>query len=606
MATQPVSAADMGSHAVGTEFNQKVSDDEQEQFMMHQDIYDPTINEQYLEVYMHYAAIERERETNDPRPIPDSPWTTLFKKLTGQGHKIIWADDQGPPPLPPSVMESQHAGDYNEKSDPTTDAQAAGIISNEESERAYRALRVASWQAVFYLITTDILGFSSAPEAFNELGYGPGVLVYTCFYLLAVFAGQIIWRLYLTMDSSKYPVKCYADLGERTFGRAVRHIFNFFQSFQLLFNVALLIVGNGQTLVAIIHYKFCYLALNIFFMLVGVLGGQIRSLRNFAWFANINIWLNIAVMIMTMVGIEKYMPVPNLTEHKDLSQPIKTWPWVPNTGENWYVQVSGVQLAVFAYGGAMIFPEFMAEMRRPRDFWKSALCAQLFCYLIYMMFGLVCYSRQGQYTYILPGINFANNTLILINNIIGLVTTMVAAVLYGNIGVKVFYENVLRAYCRAPSMFSNRGRFYWSATVTGYWVLAWVIGSAIPNLVALVTLVGAACILQFTYTFPPILLLGHWMQCDAMKADHPWSPGMTPGSTRIDTWRDKSRWVRGFRNYWYAKLVLVLLFFAAWANCALGIYAGIETAISAYKEGYNVPFSCFSPGDPRKVPASAS
>lgn len=47
---------------------------------------------------------------------------------------------------------------------------------------------------------------------------------------------------------------------------------------------------------------------------------------------------------------------------------------------------------MFSYGGAMIFPEFMAEMRRPRDFWKAAFCAQFFCYALYMAFGLYVYS----------------------------------------------------------------------------------------------------------------------------------------------------------------------------------------------------------------------
>lgn len=197
-------------------------------------------------------------------------------------------------------------------------------------------------------------------------------------------------------------------------------------------------------------------------------------------------------------------------------------------------------------------------MRRPRDFWKSALCAQFFCFFMYMLFGLVCYLKQGQYSSILPGLDFQNNQLILANNIIGLISTMVAAVLYGNIGVKVFYENVLRAYFKAPSMMtSNKGRLLWSISVTAYWVIAWVIGSAIPNLTALITLVGSAFILQFTYTFPPVLLLGYWMQRDAMKADSEWRPGMAPGSTRIDTWKDLSRWKRGFKKYWYIKLFLV-------------------------------------------------
>ena len=34
-------------------------------------------------------------------------------------------------------------------------------------------------------------------------------------------------------------------------------------------------------------------------------------------------------------------------------------------------KINGIMQMVFAYGGAMIFPEFMAEMRRPMDFWKG-------------------------------------------------------------------------------------------------------------------------------------------------------------------------------------------------------------------------------------------
>lgn len=36
-----------------------------------------------------------------------------------------------------------------------------------------------------------------------------------------------------------------------------------------------------------------------------------------------------------------------------------------------FAKVNGIMNMVFAYGGAMIFPEFMAEMRRPMDFWKG-------------------------------------------------------------------------------------------------------------------------------------------------------------------------------------------------------------------------------------------
>ncbi len=57
---------------------------------------------------------------------------------------------------------------------------AVDDLTEDERERlnARRALRMASWAAVFFLITTDILGPFNAPYAFAQLGYVPSVLLY--------------------------------------------------------------------------------------------------------------------------------------------------------------------------------------------------------------------------------------------------------------------------------------------------------------------------------------------------------------------------------------------------------------------------------------------
>lgn len=99
-----------------------------------------------------------------------------------------------------------------------------------------------------FLITTDILGPTSAPAALASLGYGGGILVYSAFFFLAVIAGQALWRLYCRMDSSRFPIKNYSDIGERLIGRWFRHVCNIVQSLQLFLNVGILILGNGQTL----------------------------------------------------------------------------------------------------------------------------------------------------------------------------------------------------------------------------------------------------------------------------------------------------------------------------------------------------------------------
>lgn len=226
------------------------------------------LNKMPLEVYMWYAERERQRERDDPRPVPDSPWTIAYKRLTGQKDKIVvtherpelveesdglWTmlwkrafrkhpavaatprDTMDDEPeevivsLPGTTNSAEHSG-----ASTSLEKERQPVFTEREKQSAYLLLRVASWQLVFYMICCDVLGWYTAPMAFRELGYGPGVLVYTGFFIMAFCSGQILWRMYLSMDSERYPVKCYADLGERTYGPVVRHAFNLLQSLQLL------------------------------------------------------------------------------------------------------------------------------------------------------------------------------------------------------------------------------------------------------------------------------------------------------------------------------------------------------------------------------------
>lgn len=83
---------------------------------------------------------------------------------------------------------------------------------------------------------------------------------------------------------------------------------------------------------------------------------------------------------------------------------------------------------------------------------------------------------------------------------------------------------------------SRKGHLLWAPLVVVYWGLAFVIGSAIPSVGTLSGLVAAACIFQFSYTFPPVLFLGLLMKIDASDLDEPFTtPGVAP--RQYDTWR---------------------------------------------------------------------
>lgn len=65
-------------------------------------------------------------------------------------------------------------------------------------------------------------------------------------------------------------------------------------------------------------------------------------------------------------------------------EPIMTSAGVP-AGLTFVDNINGLMQAVFSYGGATLFCELMAEMRRPFDFWKGMIIAETFIFLCYIV-----------------------------------------------------------------------------------------------------------------------------------------------------------------------------------------------------------------------------
>lgn len=120
-------------------------------------------------------------------------------------------------------------------------------------------------------------------------------------------------------------------------------------------------------------------------MLLGCILGQIRTLQRLSWLANLAIWLNVVVIIMTQVllvyfGLQESLliqfysmiVVHNFPPNYEASfNTFGTPPGPVVTSANWpkdttlFDRVNGVMNCVAAYGGATLFNELMAEMRRP-------------------------------------------------------------------------------------------------------------------------------------------------------------------------------------------------------------------------------------------------
>ena len=84
-------------------------------------------------------------------------------------------------------------------------------------------------------------------------------------------------------------------------------------------------------------------------------------------------------------------------------------------------------------------------------------------------------------------------------NAISIIAGLIAAALYGNIGVKVIYNNVLIELFGAPPLTHKSGKYIFAVSVIVYWTIAFVIGSAIPQFSNITSLIAAVCIFRESY-----------------------------------------------------------------------------------------------------------
>ncbi|RLL98830.1 hypothetical protein CFD26_106651 [Aspergillus turcosus] len=556
----------------------------------HRKLHDPSVT---FEEYYYYAQLTRAEEEQQPNTDKERGWLSiLFPSKSGGGIQ------------PVAVNMTEDAKTLN-----NGDAPGPMGISDEEWTNASRALRTATRGAIFYLITTDILGPFGLGYAFATMGWGPGIALYTVFGGLAAYSGYLLYSAFLGLDSYQFPLRSFGDLGFRLYGRWMRYLFNVLQGIQLLLNVGLIVISNGEALYQASKGRLCFIICCLVWALFGFFLGQIRTLQKFGWLANSAVWINLLVMFLTMAGAAQYPPNykaasasagmaynPALvTPMNGVYPPVQTSGGLPESG-NFAGSLNGAMQAVFAYGGAMVFPEFMSEMKRPKDFLTAMWAAQAFIYCWYMFYGLFMYGYQGQYNVNPSYLGISNYNLSTAGNSFAMVSAAIAAGLYGNIGLKVLYNNILVEIFRCPPLTTRGGKLFWVVLVPIYWGIAFALAAGIPNFSGLTGVVAAVCILQFTYSFPPLLAVAYWVKRAALRDGEGFDPA-TGQTVRHD--HGFQRFVRGFFAMRPKELAMsvfnIFYFFGAMALAGLGAYASIIGLMNAFKASTTTSYTCTIP-----------
>ena len=200
---------------------------------------------------------------------------------------------------------------------------------------------------------------------------------------------------------------------------------------------------------------------------------------------------------------------------------------------------------------------------------------------------------SGQYAYNLSYQGVSAYGWQVVGDVLAIISGLIAAGLYGNIGIKVLYNNIFMDLLRAPPLTTKKGKILWAIIVPIYWSIAFIVAASIPDFFGLVSVVAAFCIVQFCYSFPPLLALGFFIKTHALQAGEGFDP-----ATGVVTKHDSGikRWVRGFvSGPWYINAWNVIYLGGALVTAGLGAYAAIEGLIAAFADPQVNAFSCQSP-----------
>lgn len=202
---------------------------------------------------------------------------------------------------------------------------------------------------------------------------------------MAGYSGYLIWYVFLGIDSYEFPARNYGDLAFRTWGTTARHTTNVLQALGLLLILGQVTIQFGENISQVSKFKLCYVVCPLLFMVAGFFMTQIRTLKKYGLVANLCIWLNLLAIFLTMGFIANSPPNYSAAElgsagsavNPDSITPDKNGVYPPIVHfsglplHNLEGNINGLLSGVLAYAGAQLFVEFLAEMRRPRDFLKA-------------------------------------------------------------------------------------------------------------------------------------------------------------------------------------------------------------------------------------------
>ncbi|OQE22261.1 hypothetical protein PENSTE_c010G10280 [Penicillium steckii] len=363
----------------------------------------------------------------------------------------------------------------------------------EFAEVKYKVLKW--WQCGLLMVAETIsLGILSLPAAIAGLGIVPGIILLIGLGFVASYTGFIMGQF-----KWRHPhVSSIADAGEVLMGSFGRELFFTGHMLYLIFVMASHILTFTVAMNTITENGSCSLVFGIIGTILSFVLSLPRTMEKMTWLSLASFISILVAVLATMIalGIQNSAVTFSVTKTATLA--------------NAFISVCNI---VFAYASHNTFFNMMAELEDPRQFPKALALLQSINISLYVVISLVIYRYAGDGV-ASPALGSTSPIASKVAYGLALPTIVIAGVIYGHVALKTVYIRIFAGTERMHKKdFVAVGS--WVGMGLGFWVIGWIIASAIPVFNDLLSLMSALFASWFSFGIPAILWLhmnqGVWL-----------------------------------------------------------------------------------------------
>ncbi|KAF7717084.1 Transmembrane amino acid transporter protein [Penicillium ucsense] len=439
--------------------------------------------------------------------------------------------------------------------DTSSTSESVGRQIELESENQIK-YRTCSWQKTAALLFSEYicLAIMSFPWSYSVLGLVPGLIATVVIAAIVLYTSLTVWRFCL-----RHPeIRDVCDLGQYLFwdskiawwATAVMFLLNntFIQGLHCVVGAEYLNTMSGGAVCTVV-FSLVVAIVSFFFSLPRTFSALSRVATFSAFFTFVSV-----LLATIFAGIEghpaKYKASTGLE-----------WLVIPAKGTSFIQGMSAFLNISYTFIGQITLPSFIAEMKEPRDFWKSVTAVTIAEVIVFSIVGAVIYVYSGQYTTAPAFGSLSNEVYKKVAFSFMIPTIIFLGVLYASVSARFIFFRLFDG-TRHKGNNTVVGWAAWAAILATLWIAAWIIAEVIPFFSDLLSIMSSLFDSFFGFIFWGVAYI-------RMRAAD-YGPDFY-----------KTRGIRGWIGFIFNVFLIAVGFFFL----GPGTYASVMSVVQSYRDG---------------------